>query len=118
MAFLLLHSVFLNIELQAPELTGAAYSQSLVEYLGPHCFVCSISVCYLNVNLSKIVPFLSYSFSFDGLALVIGAAFHNYTQAIKVLIEQWRREYNRVRPHSSLGYRLPIPEARIPVTLT
>jgi len=36
----------------------------------------------------------------------------------KVLIEQWRREYNQVRPHSSLGYRSPAPEAVIPVTLT
>ena len=25
----------------------------------------------------------------------------------KVLIADWRREYNQVRPHSSLGYRLP-----------
>ena len=29
----------------------------------------------------------------------------------KVLIEQWRREYNTHRPHSSLGYRPPAPEA-------
>ena len=29
----------------------------------------------------------------------------------KVLIQQWRREYNGVRPHSSLGYRPPAPEA-------
>ena len=29
----------------------------------------------------------------------------------KVLIEQWRREYNTIRPHSSLGYRPPAPEA-------
>ena len=29
----------------------------------------------------------------------------------KVLIEQWRREYNTVRPHSSLAYRPPAPEA-------
>ena len=36
----------------------------------------------------------------------------------KVLIEQWRKEYNQVRPHSSLGYRPPAPEATIPVTLT
>jgi transposase InsO family protein len=27
----------------------------------------------------------------------------------KVLIEEWRREYNTVRPHSSLGYRPPAP---------
>ena len=36
----------------------------------------------------------------------------------KVLIGQWGKEYNQVRPHSSLGYRPPAPEARIPVTLT
>ena len=29
----------------------------------------------------------------------------------QVLIEQWRREYNTVRPHSALGYRPPAPEA-------
>ncbi len=29
----------------------------------------------------------------------------------KVLTERWRREYNTVRPHSSLGYRPPAPEA-------
>ena len=29
----------------------------------------------------------------------------------KVLIEQWRREYKTIRPHSSLGDRPPAPEA-------
>jgi len=29
----------------------------------------------------------------------------------KVLTESWRDEYNRFRPHSSLGYRTPAPEA-------
>jgi len=29
----------------------------------------------------------------------------------RVLIERWRRDYNTVRPHSSLGYRPPAPEA-------
>ena len=29
----------------------------------------------------------------------------------KVLIERWRCHYNTVRPHSSLGYRPPAPEA-------
>jgi transposase InsO family protein len=27
-----------------------------------------------------------------------------------VLIEQWRKEYNHIRPHSSLNYRPPAPE--------
>jgi len=29
----------------------------------------------------------------------------------KVLVEGWRKEYNRFRPHSSLGYGPPAPEA-------
>ncbi len=36
----------------------------------------------------------------------------------KVLIEQWRREYNQVRPHSSLGYRPPAPEAILSAVTT
>src|SRR5919202_140460 len=34
----------------------------------------------------------------------------------KVLIERWRVRYNTVRPHSSLGYRPPAPEAFRPWT--
>ena len=34
----------------------------------------------------------------------------------KVLIERWRVLYNTVRPHSSLGYRPPAPEAVVPWT--
>ncbi len=33
----------------------------------------------------------------------------------KVVIEEWRRQYNTVRPHSSLGYSPPSPEAFCPV---
>jgi putative transposase len=36
--------------------------------------------------------------------------FTTLTEA-QVLIEGWRREYNQVRPHSSLGYQPPAPEA-------
>ncbi len=32
-------------------------------------------------------------------------------QEAKVIIEQWRKEYNTVRPHSALKYRPPAPEA-------
>ena len=32
----------------------------------------------------------------------------------EVLIESWRRHYNAIRPHSSLGYRPPAPEAILP----
>ena len=43
--------------------------------------------------------------------------FTTLTEA-RVLIEQWRKEYNHIRPHSSLGYRPPVPEARLSVALT
>lgn len=29
----------------------------------------------------------------------------------RVLIENWREEYNTIRPHSSLDYRVPAPQA-------
>ena len=35
----------------------------------------------------------------------------------KVLIERWRKAYNTVRPHSSLGYRPPTPGSRLPCPL-
>ena len=29
----------------------------------------------------------------------------------QVVVEHWRNEYNAIRPHSSLGYRPPAPQA-------
>ncbi len=40
--------------------------------------------------------------------------FYTLTEA-QVLVERWRRDYNWHRPHSSLGYRPPAPEAIEPV---
>lgn len=42
-----------------------------------------------------------------------GEIFYSLKEA-QVLIEKWRREYNTVRPHSSLGYRSPVPIAILP----
>jgi transposase InsO family protein len=42
-----------------------------------------------------------------------GEIFYSLAEA-KVLIEAWRRHYNAVRPHSSLGYRPPTPETTSP----
>jgi transposase InsO family protein len=49
--------------------------------------------------------------------LLNGEVFTTLTEA-KIIIEQWRREYNEVRPHSALGYRPPAPEAKLSLTLT
>ena len=32
-------------------------------------------------------------------------------QEAQILIERWRKDYNTIRPHSSLGYRPPAPQA-------
>ncbi len=39
----------------------------------------------------------------------------NTLREAQILIERWRRHYNTVRPHSSLGYRPPAPESFVPV---
>lgn len=39
--------------------------------------------------------------------------FNNLMEA-KIIIERWRKHYNTVRPHSSLGYRPPAPATVLP----
>ena len=45
--------------------------------------------------------------------LLDGEIFYSLGEA-GVIIEAWRRHYNAVRPHSSLGYHPPAPEAVVP----
>ena len=54
-----------------------------------------------------------YIESFNGKfrdELLNGEIFTTLLEA-RVLIENWRREYNQIRPHSSLRYRPPAPQA-------
>jgi putative transposase len=54
-----------------------------------------------------------YNKSFNGKfrdELLNGEIFYTLKEA-QVLIEEWRLEYNTFRPHSSLKYRPPAPEA-------
>ena len=58
-----------------------------------------------------------YNESFNGKLrdeLLNGEIFYTLAEA-KVLIEHWRREYNQIRPHSSLGYRPRAPAAWLPL---
>jgi transposase InsO family protein len=53
-----------------------------------------------------------YIESFNGKLrdeLLNGEIFDTVTEA-KVITERWRNHYNKIRPHSSLGYRPPAPE--------
>jgi putative transposase len=57
-----------------------------------------------------------YIESFNGKLrdeLLNGEIFTTLFEA-QVLIENWRKEYNQIRPHSALGYRPPAPEAILP----
>jgi transposase InsO family protein len=45
--------------------------------------------------------------------LLNGEIFYSLKEA-QIVIESWRRHYNAVRPHESLGYRPPAPEVFVP----
>jgi putative transposase len=49
--------------------------------------------------------------------LLDGEIFYSLREA-QVVIESWRRHYNAVRPHASLGYRAPAPEVFVPALAT
>jgi len=58
-----------------------------------------------------------YSESFNGKLrdeLLNGEIFYSLKEA-QTVIENWRQEYNTIRPHSSLGYKPPAPVARLPL---
>lgn len=44
-----------------------------------------------------------------------GEIFYSLLEA-QVLMEGWRREYNQIRPHSSLNDQPPAPEAIQPIS--
>jgi putative transposase len=45
--------------------------------------------------------------------LLDGEIFYSLKEA-KIVIESWRRHYNTLRPHGSLGYKPPAPEVFVP----
>ena len=49
--------------------------------------------------------------------LLNGEIFYSLKEA-RIIIEQWRRHFNTIRPHSALGWKPPRPEAVIPMDQT
>src|SRR4051794_30347003 len=45
--------------------------------------------------------------------LLDGEIFYTLREA-QIVIESWRRHYNAIRPHASIGYRAPAPEVFVP----
>jgi transposase InsO family protein len=46
--------------------------------------------------------------------LLNGEIFYSLKEA-QIVIEQWRRHYNTIRPHSALNYRPPAPQSFAPL---
>ena len=59
---------------------------------------------------------IGYCESFNGKLrdeMLNSEIFYTMREA-EILIGRWRDHYNRFRPHNSLGYRPPAPEAILP----
>ena len=74
-------------------------------------FIPKFSIEALDVS---VLPWENgYIESFNGKLrdeLLDGEIFTTLQEA-RVLTKWWRWQYNHIRPHSSLGYRPPVPEA-------
>ena len=46
-------------------------------------------------------------------AEVLNAEIFYSLKEARIIIENWRRHYNKERPHSSLGYKPPAPETLV-----
>ena len=60
-----------------------------------------------------------YNESFNGKLRdeLLNVELFNDLREAKALIEQWRRHFNTIRPHTSLGYQPPAPETITPADL-
>ena len=63
-----------------------------------------------KIDASKLRKLLKKSLRKAGIEDFI---FHDFRHTF----EEWRKEYNTVRPHSSLGYKSPAPESVEPLPL-
>ncbi len=61
-----------------------------------------------------------YNESFNGKLRdeLLNVELFNDLREAKVLIERWRKHYNTVRPHTSIRYQPPAPEAIVQADLT
>ncbi len=95
--------------------TRCACPYSFGQWLRVHCqavrlFLSRLSVKPLFIELGS--PWENgYIESFNGKMrdeLLAREIFYSLKEA-QVMIEMWTKHYNTVRPHSSLGYRPPVP---------
>ena len=94
---------------KGPELTAGAVTKRLIR-LGEKTLFIEPDIPWENGSIE----------SFNGKLRdeLLNRELFTTLKEAKVLIEQWRREYNQIRPHSSLGYRPPTPEAILSEIMT
>ncbi len=76
----------------------------------------AVTKCYYRNNFWGCPWENDYCESFNGKLrdeLLIGEIFCSLEKS-QILIEQWCKHYNPIRPHSSPGYRPPAPRASSP----
>jgi hypothetical protein len=88
-----------------------------VPYAGPAAYDAAVVVGQARCSDAYIEPGSpwenGYNESFNGKLrdeFLNGEIFYTLPEAV-VLVEQWRRLYNTVRPHSACGGHSPAPEA-------
>ena len=64
------------------------------------------------MNINQPVPAVR-QIKWKLIQLLDGEIFYSLNEA-RIVIESWRRHYNAVRPHASLGYKPPAPEVFVP----
>ena len=68
-----------------------------------------------KVKTAYITPGSPWENGFNGSLideLLNGESFYTLNEA-KIVIENWRKHYNEVRPHSALNYNTPAPKILI-----
>ena len=72
---------------------------------------------WTEAQLEAVVPRIDAIESFNARMrdeLLDGEIFYTLVEA-RIIIEQWRQHYIKVRPHSALNYRPPAPETIVPI---
>ena len=69
------------------------------------------ALCSKEMGSEIRIPIRNWDFSIKELSIANGQQeIFTTLEEARGLIEQWRKEYNQVRPHSAKNYRPPAPE--------
>ncbi|MEM9739960.1 MAG: integrase core domain-containing protein [Pseudomonadota bacterium] len=96
-------------------MTGYHYRMPMGEALQPFAKV-GATIFFIEPGSLWKTATTKASMASSAMKLVNVELFNDPMEA-KVLIEQWRTQYNTVRPHASSGYQPPAPETIAPADL-